>query len=78
MKKLILSVTAVLMMLFIIVVLLPAPISPAAYSPPNPQEMSGVLAANNLLQKAELLALGEIDGPEEVALDSQGRVYGGT
>jgi sugar lactone lactonase YvrE len=30
------------------------------------------------LQKAELLALGKINGPEEVAVDSQGRVYGGT
>lgn len=77
-KKLTLGVIAVLMMFFIIVVLLPAPISPAAYSPPKPQEISGVLAANNLLQKAELLALGEINGPEEVALDSQGRVYSGT
>lgn len=65
-------------MLSVMVVLLPAPISPAAYLPPKPQNMTGVLATKNLLQNAELLALGEINGPEEVALDSQGRVYSGT
>ncbi len=55
-----------------------APIVPAAYSPPAPPTLTGVLAPNVLLQKADLLAEGKIDGPEEVALDSQGRVYGGT
>lgn len=59
-------------------VLKPAPISPAAYSPSKAQALKGVLAPNNLLQDAELLALGKINGPEEVALDSQGRIYGGT
>jgi sugar lactone lactonase YvrE len=37
-----------------------------------------LLAPNNLLHKAELLAVGKINGPEEVAVDSQGRVYWGT
>jgi sugar lactone lactonase YvrE len=40
--------------------------------------LSGVLKPNHLLQKAELLAQGKINGPEEVAVDSRGRVYGGT
>jgi sugar lactone lactonase YvrE len=54
------------------------PIDPAAYTPPPEPPMTGVLAPNNLLQKAELLARGKIDGPEEVAVDRQGRIYGGT
>ena len=33
-----------------------APIDPAAYTLPKSQELAGVLAPNNLLQKAELLA----------------------
>ncbi len=37
-----------------------------------------MLADNTLLQQAELLALGKINSPEEVAVDNQGRVYGGT
>ncbi len=40
--------------------------------------MIGVLAPNDLLKKADLLALGKINGPEEVAVDPQGRIYGGT
>jgi sugar lactone lactonase YvrE len=68
----------VLGILILMVVFTSAPISPVTYASSPPPELSGVLAANNLLQKAELLALGEIDGPEEVAVDSQGRVYMGT
>ena len=78
MKKIIFSVITILVILIILVAFQPSPISAVAYSPSKPQELSGVLAPNNLLQKAELLALGLINGPEEVAVDSQGRVYGGT
>jgi sugar lactone lactonase YvrE len=78
MNKLIFGLVGILAMLIIIVVLLPSPISPAAYSPPKPQEFTGVLAVNSVLHKAELLALGQINGPEEVAVDRKGRVYGGT
>lgn len=78
MRKTILGIVGVLAILIIILLLQSAPIDPAAYTPPESQELAGVLAPNNLLQKAELLALGKIKGPEEVAVDSQGRVYGGT
>ena len=78
MKKIILGIVGILAILIIIFLLQSAPIDPAAYTPPESQELAGVLAPNNLLQKAELLALGKINGPEEVAVDSQGRVYGGT
>ncbi|MFT5838554.1 MAG: sugar lactone lactonase YvrE [Flavobacteriales bacterium] len=77
-KTLIFSIITFLAVLIIIIVFQPSPISPVAYSPSEPQELIGVLAPNNLLQNAQLLALGQINGPEEVAVDSQGRVYGGT
>ncbi|MCK5134215.1 MAG: SMP-30/gluconolactonase/LRE family protein [Bacteroidales bacterium] len=78
MKKIIIGIAGILVILIIIFVLKPAPIDPAAYIPPDAQELTGVLTPNNLLQEAELLALGKINGPEEVAVDSQGRVFGGT
>jgi len=78
MKKAILGIVGIPAILIIIFLILPTPIDPAAYSPPKSPEFTGVLAPNNLLQKAELLALGKINGPEEVAVDSQGRVCGGT
>ncbi|MEA2102340.1 MAG: SMP-30/gluconolactonase/LRE family protein [Thermodesulfobacteriota bacterium] len=78
MKKTILGIVGFLIILITIFILQPAPIDPVAYTPPEPQELTGALAPNDLLQKAELLALGKINGPEEVAVDSQGCVYGGT
>lgn len=56
---------------------LPAPVDPAAWTPPKKPPMIGPLAVNRRLQVAELLAKGRIDGPEDVAVDSRGRVYGG-
>lgn len=78
MKKIILGIVGIMAILIILFLIPSAPIDPAAYTPPKSPEFIGVLAPNNLLQKAELLALGKINGPEEVAVDSQGRIYGGT
>ena len=78
MKKAILGIVGFLIILILIFLLQSAPIDPAAYAPPRAPELSGVMEPNALLQKAELLAQGKINGPEEVAVDSQGRVYGGT
>jgi sugar lactone lactonase YvrE len=47
-----------------------------AYKPPKAPQMKGVLSKNTRLQEAQLLAQGKIDGPEDVAVDDQGRVYG--
>jgi sugar lactone lactonase YvrE len=77
-KKLIFSTIGILIILVIFVCFIPAPISPVAYAPAAPKELVGVLAPNKLLQNAELLGLGKIDGPEEVVVDSQGRIYAGT
>jgi len=47
-----------------------------AYEPAKAPVMQGVLTPNKELLKAQLLALGKIDGPEDVDVDGQGRVYG--
>ncbi len=56
----------------------PAPIDPVAWDPPPVAEMTGPLAPNNGLVMAELVAKGQIDGPEDVETDAQGRLYVGT
>jgi sugar lactone lactonase YvrE len=56
----------------------PARIEPISYEPAKKPEMTGALAPNNELAKAELLAKGKISGPEDVVIDSEGRIYGGT
>ena len=77
MKKIIIGIAAVLVILVLIFLLKPAPIDAVAFNPSRAPELAGVLEPNNLLQKAELLALGKIHGPEEIAVDSRGNVYGG-
>ena len=78
MKKIISGFIGVFVLLIIIFLVSPAPIDPAPQTPSESRDLTGALAPNDRLQEAELLALGKIDGPEETAVDSQGRVYGGT
>ncbi|MFW6124659.1 MAG: SMP-30/gluconolactonase/LRE family protein [Pirellulales bacterium] len=73
-----LTVLAVVVVVGLYLVLAPSPIDPAAYDPPPKPAMTGALAPNDALLQAELLAVGKIDGPEDVDVDAAGRVYGGT
>ena len=77
MKKIIIGIAVILVVFILIFLLKPAPIDAIAFHPPDAPEFTGVLAPNNLLQEAELLAQGQIVGPEEIAVDSSGHVYGG-
>ncbi len=72
------AIAAVPAVLVLILVLAPAPIDPAAYQPPSPPALAGVLEPNRDLRSAELLAAGRVRGPEDVAVDGQGRIYAGT
>ncbi len=58
--------------------LVPGRIDPAAWQPPKAPPLTGAYAPNERLRDAELLAKGQIYGPEDVAVDKDGRVYGGT
>lgn len=55
----------------------PSPIAPLAWQAPPAPVMSGVLEPNDTLMKAELLGRGQLHGPEDSAVDAQGRVYSG-
>ncbi len=78
MRKLtgVLSIT----ILFIVIYLLtwPVPITPVSWkSPPNPG-YTGPFAVNTRLAAIEKLPLGETHGPEDIALDADGRIYAAT
>jgi len=81
-KKIILAaagITIILIIISIIILIeLKSPIDPVAYSAPEKPAMTGVLEPNDLLQQAELLAKGKVNGPEEIAVDEKGRIYFGT
>src|SRR5712692_7143704 len=68
---------------FIIVVVItyllawPVPINPAAWTPPAAPELTGVYAQNSELAKIERLRVNGF-APEDVAFDSQDRIYCGT
>ncbi|NQD94386.1 SMP-30/gluconolactonase/LRE family protein [Pseudomonas sp. CrR25] len=57
--------------------LTPSPIDPLAWQAPPAPAMTGTLEPNDTLMKAELLGKGQLQGPEDSAVDGQGRVYSG-
>lgn len=68
------AVAALVVGYFLIV---PSRIDPVAYEPPPAPKLEGPLAVNDKLAQCETLALGEVQGPEDVEVDAQGRVYAG-
>jgi sugar lactone lactonase YvrE len=69
---------ALLILLLVIVlyfVAWPVPIEPVAWkAPPNPG-YTGPFARNEMLKGIEFLKIGTNHGPEDVAVDDQGRIY---
>ncbi len=53
----------------------PVPIDPVSWTPSSSRGFQGDLAPNTLLQQTERLELNEGEGPEDVAIDSGGRIY---
>ncbi|MGO1692504.1 MAG: SMP-30/gluconolactonase/LRE family protein [Marinobacter sp.] len=58
--------------------LLPAPIDAKAWQPPTTKPMTGPLTPNEHLRQAELLAKGQVYGPEDTAVNTEGVVFAGT
>lgn len=71
--------------LFIVVILgigyflaWPVPVEPVAWqAPPNPG-YTGPFAVNERLKGIERVSIGDNQGPEDIALDAQGRIYAAT
>lgn len=55
----------------------PVRVSPAAWTPPAAPQLAGPYAPNNRLAGIQRLATDGGFGPEDVALDSRGRIYAG-
>ncbi len=58
--------------------LTPSPIDSQAWHPPEPPPLRGVMAPNERLKQAELLALGQVYGPEDTTVSPEGVLYTGT
>jgi len=57
--------------------LAPSPVDSQAWNAQPPPPLTGVLAANERLQLADLLARGKVRGPEDTAVDADGVLYAG-
>ena len=57
--------------------LAPVAISPIAWTPPIAPTLTGQYAQNTLLGRVQRLSLGDGHNPEDVAIDSEGRIYAG-
>lgn len=69
---------AIAVVLFIAggLLVLVSPVDSASWQPPAAPAMAGHYAPNERLREAELLAHGQLQGPEDVDVDAQGRIYG--
>jgi sugar lactone lactonase YvrE len=56
----------------------PVSIDPVGWDPPPVPALTGALAPNEALKAAELLAVGKVHGPEDVAVAPDGRMFVGT
>jgi sugar lactone lactonase YvrE len=77
-KKFLLVLVAIIAAIVFYFIAWPVPIDPIAWeAPPNPG-YTGPFASNERLKGIEVFAIGDNKGPEDIALDSKGRIYAAT
>lgn len=78
MTKLTRTLAAILLALVLYLALWPVPIDPVAWSPPADTTNTGPYARNERLDPIEALSLAGHVGPEDLAVDVDGRIYAAT
>jgi sugar lactone lactonase YvrE len=76
-RKILIGFVAMVVLLLIYLLFWPVPIDPAAWTPPEAPAQTGVYEPNTRLSAVERIGVGAGVGPEDVAIDSQGRIYSG-
>ena len=70
-------IVSALVVLTLYLFLWPVPIEPGVWDPPPVPALEGDFAENRVLQAMELFPTPGTSGPEDVAVDSEGRAYVG-
>ncbi|HET6670928.1 MAG TPA: SMP-30/gluconolactonase/LRE family protein [Pyrinomonadaceae bacterium] len=76
-KRLLLIGVALIVFTFAYLAFWPVPIQPAAWTPPAAPSLTGTYQQNERLAGTERLSLGHGFAPEDVAVDSEQRIYAG-
>lgn len=77
MKKILRYTGIILVLLLLCLAFWPTQVDPVSWQPSEAMPMSGKLAPNEYLQNTERIEISDGHGPEDVAVDSLGRIYGG-
>jgi len=76
-RKILMSILVLAVVLIIYLLFWPVSIDPATWTPPKAPALTGVYELNTSLALVERLGVGAGIGPEDVAVDGFGRIYGG-
>src|SRR5215813_419765 len=76
-KRVALCVAVLVAVALAYLLLAPVPINPGTWTPPVAPTLTGQYQQNTRLAPVEKLPLGDGHKPEDVALDADGRIYGG-
>jgi len=75
MKKIVLTIVAVLLLMAAYLTLWPVPIKPVSWNAPMPPDYSGPHAVNTKLANLKIISLGKEEGPEHIAIGKDGKLY---
>ncbi len=75
MLKLLMAVLSLLGIASVYLLSWPVPVTPMAWVAPEDQGLTGDFEANDKLSSLQLISISGEEGPEDLAVDSEGRVY---
>ena len=78
MKRILWVLLLLLLIILAYFLIWPIPVEPVAWKAPLNPGLKGPFAVNNRLAGLETLSIGNHNGPEDIALDAQGRIYAST
>ena len=75
MKKLFLAIVVLLLVLAAYLTLWPVPIKPVSWNAPMPPGYAGPHAVNTKLANLKMISLGKEEGPEQIVIGKDGKLY---